>query len=190
MFANTKAFSGFAVDDLEAAERFYRTTLGIDVSWTEQLLTLELAGGRDTLIYLKARLQASDLHDPELRRRARRGDSQRTCLPRCSVRTLRRLRPGREGHLARRGRPVHRLVQGSGRKHPLGTRGTLRLSPFGSVPAVACLGDGKSTYRYELRRGDEIIATGRMTHETPLNVGDRITIGRAQGIVRQLEPTR
>jgi catechol 2,3-dioxygenase-like lactoylglutathione lyase family enzyme len=53
MFANTKAFSGFAVDDLEAAERFYGTTLGIDVSKAEQLLTLELAGGRDTLIYLK-----------------------------------------------------------------------------------------------------------------------------------------
>jgi hypothetical protein len=48
---------------------------------------------------------------------------------------------------------------------------------------------GDATYRYELRRGDEIIATGHMAHETPLNVGDRITIGRAQGIVRQLEPT-
>jgi hypothetical protein len=48
---------------------------------------------------------------------------------------------------------------------------------------------GDATYRYELRRGDDIIATGHMTHETPLNVGDRITIGRAEGIVRQIEPT-
>jgi catechol 2,3-dioxygenase-like lactoylglutathione lyase family enzyme len=53
MFANTKAFSGFAVDDLEAARRFYADTLGIDVSGADQLLTLRLAGGRDTLIYLK-----------------------------------------------------------------------------------------------------------------------------------------
>jgi catechol 2,3-dioxygenase-like lactoylglutathione lyase family enzyme len=53
MFANTKAFSGFAVDDLEAARGFYADTLGIDVSGADQLLTLKLAGGRDTLIYLK-----------------------------------------------------------------------------------------------------------------------------------------
>ena len=53
MFANTKAFSGFAVDDLEAARAFYADTLGIDVSGADQLLTLKLAGGRETLIYLK-----------------------------------------------------------------------------------------------------------------------------------------
>ena len=44
-------------------------------------------------------------------------------------------------------------------------------------------------YRYELRQGDEIIATGHLTHETPLEVGDRIAIGRAEGIVREIEPT-
>ncbi len=53
MFAKTKAFSGFAVDDLEAARRFYADTLGIDVSGADQLLTLKLSGERDTLIYLK-----------------------------------------------------------------------------------------------------------------------------------------
>ena len=53
MFANTKAFSGFAVDDLEAARGFYADTLGIDVSAADQVLTLHLAGGRDTLIYHK-----------------------------------------------------------------------------------------------------------------------------------------
>jgi catechol 2,3-dioxygenase-like lactoylglutathione lyase family enzyme len=53
MFANTKALSGFAVDDLEAARRFYADTLGIGVSGADQLLTLKLAGERDTLIYLK-----------------------------------------------------------------------------------------------------------------------------------------
>jgi catechol 2,3-dioxygenase-like lactoylglutathione lyase family enzyme len=53
MFAHTKAFSGFAVDDLERARGFYADTLGIDVSEADHLLTLKLAGGRDTLIYLK-----------------------------------------------------------------------------------------------------------------------------------------
>ena len=56
MFANTKAFSGFAVDDLEQAREFYGETLGLETSapgGAEGLLTLQLAGGRDTLVYLK-----------------------------------------------------------------------------------------------------------------------------------------
>jgi catechol 2,3-dioxygenase-like lactoylglutathione lyase family enzyme len=54
MFANTKAFSGFAVDDLEAAKTFYGETLGLETSEEQGLLTLHLAGGRDTLVYPKA----------------------------------------------------------------------------------------------------------------------------------------
>ena len=53
MFANTKAFSGFAVDDLEAAKKFYGETLGLGTSEHYGLLTLHLAGGRDTLVYPK-----------------------------------------------------------------------------------------------------------------------------------------
>ena len=53
MFANTKAFSGFAVDDLQKAREFYERTLGLTVSERNGLLTLHLAGGRDTLVYLK-----------------------------------------------------------------------------------------------------------------------------------------
>jgi predicted enzyme related to lactoylglutathione lyase len=53
MFADTKAFSGFAVDDLEAAMKFYRETLGLRTSEHYGLLTLHLAGGRDTLVYPK-----------------------------------------------------------------------------------------------------------------------------------------
>jgi len=53
MFRDTKAFSGFATDDTEAAKAFYRDTLGIEVSEEHGLLTLHLAGGRDTLIYPK-----------------------------------------------------------------------------------------------------------------------------------------
>jgi catechol 2,3-dioxygenase-like lactoylglutathione lyase family enzyme len=53
MFSNTKAFSGFAVDDLEAAKKFYGEVLGINVSEDNGLLTLRLAGDRDTLVYPK-----------------------------------------------------------------------------------------------------------------------------------------
>jgi catechol 2,3-dioxygenase-like lactoylglutathione lyase family enzyme len=53
MFANTKAFSGFAVPDLKRAREFYERTLGLRVSERSALLTLHLAGGRDTLIYSK-----------------------------------------------------------------------------------------------------------------------------------------
>jgi catechol 2,3-dioxygenase-like lactoylglutathione lyase family enzyme len=54
MFANTKAFSGFAVDDLQKAQQFYGETLGIDVKAEAELLTLNLDGGnRPTLIYPK-----------------------------------------------------------------------------------------------------------------------------------------
>jgi catechol 2,3-dioxygenase-like lactoylglutathione lyase family enzyme len=53
MFANTKAFSGFAVDDLEKARRFYGETLGIKTSEQYGLMILHLAGDRDTLVYPK-----------------------------------------------------------------------------------------------------------------------------------------
>jgi catechol 2,3-dioxygenase-like lactoylglutathione lyase family enzyme len=51
MFANSKAFSGFAVNDLAAAREFYGGTLGLRTSEQHGLLTLHLAGGRDTLVY-------------------------------------------------------------------------------------------------------------------------------------------
>lgn len=43
-------------------------------------------------------------------------------------------------------------------------------------------------YRYELRRGDEVIATGHLSREQPLEIGERIAIGRQAGIVRAIEP--
>jgi len=54
MFANTRAFSGFAVDDLAKAQEFYGETLGIKTSKPFEdgpLLSLHLAGDRETLIY-------------------------------------------------------------------------------------------------------------------------------------------
>jgi catechol 2,3-dioxygenase-like lactoylglutathione lyase family enzyme len=55
MFKDTKAFSGFAVDDLEQARRFYGDTLGIETSDGPEmaLLTLHVAGGRDIIVYEK-----------------------------------------------------------------------------------------------------------------------------------------
>jgi predicted enzyme related to lactoylglutathione lyase len=53
MFESSKAFSGFAVNDLEAAKTFYSETLGVKVTEQNGLLTLHLAGGRDTLVYPK-----------------------------------------------------------------------------------------------------------------------------------------
>lgn len=43
-------------------------------------------------------------------------------------------------------------------------------------------------YRYELRRGEEVIATGHLSHEPPLEVGERLAIGSHSGIVRAIEP--
>lgn len=53
MFESTKAFSGFAVDDLRKARAFYEGILGLRVSEAGGDLTLHLAGGRDTFIYPK-----------------------------------------------------------------------------------------------------------------------------------------
>lgn len=53
MFENTKAFSGFSVDDIVTAKRFYGEKLGIRVSEDNGMLRLHLAGDRDTIVYPK-----------------------------------------------------------------------------------------------------------------------------------------
>ena len=58
MLGESKAFSGFAVDDLEKARRFYGDVLGLTVTEENGMLTLQLAGDRPTLIYPK------DDHEP------------------------------------------------------------------------------------------------------------------------------
>jgi catechol 2,3-dioxygenase-like lactoylglutathione lyase family enzyme len=54
MFAYTEAFSGFSVGDIDQARKFYADTLGIRVTEENGMLTLHLAGRRDTLVYPKA----------------------------------------------------------------------------------------------------------------------------------------
>jgi predicted enzyme related to lactoylglutathione lyase len=56
MFANTKATNGFAVDDIDAAKKFYGETLGLGVTVHSEeygVTSIQLAGGRDTLVYAK-----------------------------------------------------------------------------------------------------------------------------------------
>jgi predicted enzyme related to lactoylglutathione lyase len=53
MFEHTKAFSGFSADDIARARAFYGDTLGLRTSEANGMLTLHIAGDRDTLIYPK-----------------------------------------------------------------------------------------------------------------------------------------
>lgn len=47
---------------------------------------------------------------------------------------------------------------------------------------------GVVEYVYELRRGEELVATGHLTWEQPFEVGERLVIGGQSGIVRTVEP--
>jgi predicted enzyme related to lactoylglutathione lyase len=63
MFENTRSYSGFAVDDLAKAREFYGETLGVRTEVLDEeagLLTLHLAGDRDTLIYQKPDLEPAN----------------------------------------------------------------------------------------------------------------------------------
>ena len=61
MLKDSKAFSGFSVDDFDAARAFYADTLGLDVTVHDEsmgLLSLDLTGGGTVMIYAK------DTHQP------------------------------------------------------------------------------------------------------------------------------
>ena len=56
MLADSAAFSGFAVPDIEAARQFYGDTLGLRTEVNQEMggmLTLHLGGGTDVLVYPK-----------------------------------------------------------------------------------------------------------------------------------------
>ncbi len=53
MFKDTRAFSGFSVDDIQKAKEFYSQTLGLEVSEMNGLLNLNIAGGSKILLYPK-----------------------------------------------------------------------------------------------------------------------------------------
>jgi catechol 2,3-dioxygenase-like lactoylglutathione lyase family enzyme len=59
MLKDSKAFSGFSVDDIEQAKRFYGDTLGVTVEDGDMgLLELHLGGGLVVLVY------PSPMHTP------------------------------------------------------------------------------------------------------------------------------
>jgi catechol 2,3-dioxygenase-like lactoylglutathione lyase family enzyme len=51
VFKDTKAFSSFSVDDIQAAKQFYGETLGLDVVETPEGLELHIAGSTPVFIY-------------------------------------------------------------------------------------------------------------------------------------------
>ncbi|HEX9422368.1 MAG TPA: VOC family protein [Pyrinomonadaceae bacterium] len=53
MLKESKAFSGFSVDNIPSAKEFYGRTLGLEVAESDGLLELQLAGGAKVLIYPK-----------------------------------------------------------------------------------------------------------------------------------------
>jgi predicted enzyme related to lactoylglutathione lyase len=54
MLKDSKAFSGFSVNDIAAAKTFYGQTLGLEVSEDDMgILTLKLTGGNKVIIYPK-----------------------------------------------------------------------------------------------------------------------------------------
>jgi len=53
MLKNSRAFSGFSVDDIAAAKRFYGRILGVDVTEENGQLRLHLGGGAAVVVYAK-----------------------------------------------------------------------------------------------------------------------------------------
>lgn len=55
MLKNSKAFSGFSVDDIKTAKNFYQTTLDLEVKNNPMgFIELHIKGGNTILIYPKA----------------------------------------------------------------------------------------------------------------------------------------
>jgi catechol 2,3-dioxygenase-like lactoylglutathione lyase family enzyme len=53
MLKDSKAFSGFSVNDTEAARAFYAETLGVEVTDEAGALNLHLGGGTNVYVYPK-----------------------------------------------------------------------------------------------------------------------------------------
>ena len=53
MFADSRAFSSFSVDDVDRAREFYGTVLGLEIAETMGALELHLQGGGRVFVYPK-----------------------------------------------------------------------------------------------------------------------------------------
>jgi hypothetical protein len=47
---------------------------------------------------------------------------------------------------------------------------------------------GAHSYRYSLRRGDEVVATGYLLSEHRLEVGEELSVGPHRGVVIAVDP--
>jgi hypothetical protein len=48
---------------------------------------------------------------------------------------------------------------------------------------------GAHSYRYSLRRGDEIVATGHLLSEHAIELGEELTVGPHRGVVVSIDPS-
>ena len=135
MFANTETFSGFAVDDLDKAREFYGEKLGIETRTDQEgTLTLNLSGNRPTLIYPKPDFTPATYTILNFL-----VDDVEKAVDDLGERGVSFLRydgfeQDERGHLARRGRSVHRLVHGPCGQHPGGAGRELVILAPAEVP--------------------------------------------------------
>lgn len=66
MLKNSKAFSGYSVDDLAKAKEFYTKTLGLETKDNPMgMLEFQFAGGTSVMIYPKENHRAAHLYGVE-----------------------------------------------------------------------------------------------------------------------------
>jgi hypothetical protein len=61
--------------------------------------------------------------------------------------------------------------------------------PSSADPRPTLAPVASTNYVYELRRADTVVATGRLTRDAPLEVGEELTINDRPGLVRSIVPT-
>lgn len=54
---------------------------------------------------------------------------------------------------------------------------------------MSCCADADQAYRYELRHDGDTIATGHLSGNEPLQIGDQIEIAGSLGVIRSIEPS-
>ncbi len=126
MFATTKAYSGFAVNDLAKAQEFYGGTLGLNTSERNGLLTLHLAGDLGHAGLPEAPDHTPATATPSSTSRWTISTRRWTDLTARGVQFLHH--PGMDQDakgINRRRRAAHRLVHRLGRHDPSGAPGRL-----------------------------------------------------------------
>jgi hypothetical protein len=54
---------------------------------------------------------------------------------------------------------------------------------------VLCWRVAVTSYIYELRQGETVVATGHINHDPPLEVGQHLVINKRDGLVQAIDPT-